>query len=154
MFLLLFIVWIILNGRLTLETALIGITVVSLIYFFLFKFMNVTPKSDLCAFKISFLLLEYFLVLCGEIIKANLAMLPLSLGKTDAASPIIVSFETDLSTQFARVLLADSITLTPGTITVKLEGSRYTVHCLTEELSRGLSESVFVRLLKKMEAAL
>ena len=60
-------------------------------------------------------------------------------------------FKTDLHSTFARVLLANSITLTPGTITVALTGNEYTVHCLDKELAEGISSSVFVKLLEKIE---
>ena len=51
-----------------------------------------------------------------------------------------------------EVILANSITLTPGTITVSLEDNRFCVHCLDRELAEGMENSVFVELLKKMEA--
>ena len=47
--------------------------------------------------------------------------------------------------------LANSITLTPGTITVSLEENRYVIHCLDKSFSEGLNESSFVRLLARME---
>ena len=65
--------------------------------------------------------------------------------------PAIVHFKTDLQTTFARVLLANSITLTPGTITVSLKDDEYTVHCLDKELAKGIDSSVFVELLRRIE---
>ena len=49
-------------------------------------------------------------------------------------------------------MLANSITLTPGTITVSVEGDKFLVHCLDKELAAGLEDSVFVELLEEMEA--
>ena len=60
-------------------------------------------------------------------------------------------FDTDFKTGLARVLLANSITLTPGTITVSVEDDRFCVHCLDKELAEGMETSVFVKLLKEME---
>ena len=65
--------------------------------------------------------------------------------------PAVVRFKADLQSNFARILLANSITLTPGTITVLLEGNEYVVHCLDKELAAELDRSVFVTLLKKLE---
>ena len=48
--------------------------------------------------------------------------------------------------------MANSITLTPGTITIALEGDELIVHALDEELVEGIDESIFVRMLRKMEA--
>ena len=49
------------------------------------------------------------------------------------------------------MLLANSITLTPGTITVSVEDDRFCVHCLDKELAEGMEDSVFVKLLEEME---
>ena len=65
--------------------------------------------------------------------------------------PVLVRVYTDLKTETARVILANSITLTPGTITVSLAGNELLVHCLDKSLSQGMEDSVFVQLLKKME---
>ena len=44
-----------------------------------------------------------------------------------------------LKTGFARFVLANSITLTPGTITIEItEDGIYSVHALTGELKEGL----------------
>ena len=50
-----------------------------------------------------------------------------------------------------RVMLANSITLTPGTITADLTEGRFWVHALTKEMAEGLEESYFVKLIAKME---
>ena len=51
----------------------------------------------------------------------------------------------------ARIALANSITLTPGTITVSLENNEFLVHALNRNMAEGLQESLFERLLKRME---
>ena len=65
--------------------------------------------------------------------------------------PVVVKFKTNLKTRPARILLANSITLTPGTITVSLSDDEYVVHCLDKSLAQGIDSSIFVELLEKME---
>ena len=65
--------------------------------------------------------------------------------------PIIVKFRTSLKSDFTRMLLANSITLTPGTITISLEGDEYTIHCLDTSLAEGLENSDFEKALKKLD---
>ena len=60
-------------------------------------------------------------------------------------------FRSQLKTNAARVALANSITLTPGTITVSLEGDELLVHALNREIAAGLEGSIFERLLARME---
>ena len=90
-------------------------------------------------------------VLVREIVKANYAVMKLILSSRYEIEPVIVKFKTDLKTTPARILLANSITLTPGTITVSLEGDEYVVHCLDKELAKGINSSIFVTLLSRLE---
>ena len=66
--------------------------------------------------------------------------------------PKLASFKTKLSTRGARVMLADSITLTPGTITVSLQDDTYLVHCLDESMEDGLYDSSFEKHLHEIES--
>ncbi len=65
--------------------------------------------------------------------------------------PAIVHFKVNLSSDLARVVLANSITLTPGTITISYTENNYVVHCLDRELAEGIDDSIFVKLLMRME---
>jgi multicomponent Na+:H+ antiporter subunit E len=65
--------------------------------------------------------------------------------------PVIVRFDSPLKKEFLQVVLADSITLTPGTITIRLNENGYEVHCLDESMAKGLNDSIFVKMLKKWE---
>ena len=85
-----------------------------------------------------------------EILKANLAVIRRVYGRK-APDPCLKTFAAPLDTAAARVALADSITLTPGTITAEQEGAVFTVHCLDRNMSEGLESSGFVRRLQAME---
>lgn len=152
MFILFFMIWVIFNGQLTAEIAVFGVVIAGIMYLFLCKFLNYHPKYDLFLLKKSPLLLRYMITLVLEIIKANFAVFRLIYTAEYELEPAVVHFHTDLHSTFARVLLANSITLTPGTITVSLRGNEYTVHCLDKELAKGIDSSVFVALLRKIEA--
>ena len=98
-----------------------------------------------------FQILHYVFVLIKEIIKANFAVIKMITSSRYEIEPAVVRFKTDLKTTPARILLANSITLTPGTITVMLENDEYEVHCLDKSLAEGMNSSVFVKLLEEME---
>lgn len=95
---------------------------------------------------------QYVVVLIIEILKANGQVFYFITTPRYQVEPQIVHFTSNLKTEFARVVLANSITLTPGTITVGLEGQEFYVHCLDKELAEGMENSIFVELLEKMEA--
>lgn len=148
-----FLLWVVFNGRLTLEIAVFGIVISVLIYWFICKFMDWSPKKDFYFIKISGLLLQYGFVLLIEIFKANLATIKMIFTEKFEREPVLVSFETSIRSKALRVLLANSITITPGTITVSLEGNRYLVHCLDKDFGKGIENSVFVKLLERMDKA-
>lgn len=152
MFLVFFALWIIFNGQLTAEIAAFGVIIAGVMYLFLCKFLNYSPRRDLFLLKKAPLLLRYIITLVVEIVKANQAVFRLIYTAEYELEPVVVHFRTDLRSTFARVLLANSITLTPGTITVSLRDNEYTIHCLDKELAEGIDSSVFVTLLRKMEA--
>lgn len=151
MFLLFFAVWVILNGKVTLEICLFGLGISAALFYFICRYMDYSIRSEMLLFRLIPLFFQYFWVLVQEIVKANVAVFKLIMSPELQPEPAIVYFDTDLKTGLAKVLLANSITLTPGTITVSVEDNRFCVHCLDKELAGGLEDSTFVELLKKIE---
>ena len=148
-----FILWIIFNGRLTQEVLISGVIISFMLNYFVKRFLRIDFKNS--SF-IKFLKLIpdaffYVLVLLIEIIKANFAIIKLVLAPEIEVEPCIKKFNTSLKTEAARVAFANSITLTPGTITVSLEGNELLVHALNSEFADGLEGSIFERLLARME---
>lgn len=150
MFLLLFALWLIFNGRITLEIVIIGAVICSAIYFFCCRFMGFSFKKDKKILKEIPYIVQYIGNLLFEVVKAAVLTSKL-IFKKEQPKPSLIKFKTDLKTNTARVLLANSITLTPGTITVDLVGNEYTIHCLDKSFGDGIDESSFVKLLRKME---
>ncbi len=154
MFLLLTFLWIVFNGRFTVEVLLFGLAISGAICFFLVRFFGYSFRKEFRAVRLIPDLLIYILILLVEIIKANFTVMKLILFKAKKIEPVVVHFHTDLKSRYAKVLLANSITLTPGTITSSMHDDEYYVHCLDKKLGNGIADSVFVRRLKKMEAKL
>ena len=151
MLLLFFCVWIIFNGTITAEIAVIGAVIVFLMFAFICRFMDYSLKQEILLYKKSICLLHYILILGKEIMKANMAVLRLITSNSEVVEPVMVRVHTDLKSNFCRVLLANSITLTPGTITVSMDRDEYVIHCLDKSLSEGMEDSVFVKMLEKLE---
>ena len=151
MLLLFFLVWVVFNGRLTLEIALFGVAVAGAVFAFVCKFMGYSLQKELRFYKKIPSFCQYLYYLVKEIIAANITVSRMILTRKEQMEPVIVHVRTDLKTETARMMLANSITLTPGTITVALTENDLLVHCLDKSLSKGMETSVFVRLLHKME---
>lgn len=151
MLLLFFCVWIIFNGTITAEIAVIGAVIVLFMFAFICRFMDYSLRKEILLYKRSICFLRYIFILVMEIIKANMAVIRLITSNSEVVEPVMVRVHTNLRSNFCRVLLANSITLTPGTITVSLDGDECVVHCLDKSLSEGMENSVFVQMLEKIE---
>ena len=92
-----------------------------------------------------------FLALSGFALMVKIAY-GRAYGGTVMKQPALVRFTTGLKTSFGRFMLANSITLTPGTITVKMDGDRLTVHCLKRSMLDTSPDSVFERWIRRLEA--
>ena len=151
-----FLLWLIFNGRITFEIIAAGAFISFMLDVFIRKVLrlNLTARNLFMAVKILPHIVVYVVVLLAEIIRSNLAITKLVLSPHIDVEPCLVKFRTGLKTDVARVALANSITLTPGTITVSLEGDNLLVHALNRDIADGLEGSMFERLLSRMEGAL
>jgi multicomponent Na+:H+ antiporter subunit E len=91
--------------------------------------------------------LQYIPWLTVEIIKANLHVFKLAMSRTgyEEVAPRIVTIKTYLKTDFAKFVFANSITLTPGTITMLIRGDVFHVHTMSQFLEDDLLEGAIER---------
>ena len=129
MFFLLFGFWVLLNGSWTLEIALIGLVVSAALYAFIVKFMGYSPKKEWAIVRRLPRIIGYFLYLVKEVFLSAWATIKLVWSPKLVVEPEITSFHTHVRTLPGKVVLANSITMTPGTITVDVaedeEGNNY-----------------------------
>ena len=152
MILLIWVFWVALNGRLTVEIAALGAGFALLMMLFCGAFCDWSWKKEARLYRALPLIIGYAFGLIWEIVKANLALCRVVYaGKTD---PVVRVIPTGLKTRLGRMALANSITLTPGTITLSCTGNELTVHCLRPEMAEGLDQTVFEKRLLKIEEAL
>lgn len=80
-------------------------------------------------------LLRYIAVLAWDIILANLAVARLIIGPTARLRPAFIRLPLELRNEFAIVVLANTISLTPGTVSSDLSPDRRTllIHALDVE---------------------
>jgi len=151
MFILYFALWVVLNGRWTTEIGVFGLVFAAAAYAFTWKYMGFGPKVDLALVRRMPSAVCYGVTLLSEIVKANLAVVRMILDGEREPKPQLVQFDVDLKKNRHLVALANSITLTPGTITVELHDNHFTVHALDASMVDGLDDGVFVQQLINME---
>lgn len=152
-FLLFFAVWMLLNGRIAWDTILSGVLISAVLFVFACLFLRYSVKRDLELCRKAGKLLKLGGILLVEIVRSNLAVLPYIYSGRKKPRPIVARFTPRLTTDTGRVLLANCITMTPGTVTGSLKNGEYLVHCLDESMAEGLDSSVFVDAISEWEEA-
>lgn len=80
----------------------------------------------------------YLLWLAKEVVSSTAQVVRVVLDPRLPISPRIVRVRCSLPHPTAKLTLANSITMTPGTVTLDVEGDEFVVHALTEEAARGV----------------
>ena len=132
LFVTLFGFWILLNGSLAPDVFMVGVVVAFVIALMfrdglaVFSEFRATPRAFMTA-------VLYFFYFLKELVKSNLKLASLVLSPSLPLHPGIVKVRTKLKSRMGRMLLANSITLTPGTLTVELAGEWLYIHWVTVE---------------------
>lgn len=150
MMLLLFLFWMILNGKVTIELVLVGTAVSAVLAWPAHRILHIAPQAELRMLRRLPGVFFYLLYLTGQVVRSNLQVIWLIL-HPNGRRPKLVWFTPPVKGDLARLVLANSITLTPGTVTVSLGKNAICVYALRPELGIGLKESGFTRRLSRME---
>ena len=143
--------WLIFSMRVSTEVAAAGVIISAAVYWFACKHMRYSLSTDLDLLRNLPRGIWYALTLVWETAKANIAVLMIVFSPAIEVEPCIFYFRTNLKTNVARVVLGNSITLTPGSITVALNGDLLCVHCLNRKMIGKIKDSIFIRQLQKFE---
>ena len=73
-----------------------------------------------------------------QMVKSGFHIAYVILQPTSPIEPTIVKFRVDLPSSHAKMILGNSITLTPGTLTINIIGDEFTVHAITKASYKGI----------------
>ena len=152
MFVLLFLVWIILNGSWNVQVVLAGVLVSGLLSWASYRILQLPPLGGAVRIGRFPRVFFYILYLMWEVFLANLQVMERILFPSRRrGAPKLTWFSPGLERPGHQLLLANSITLTPGTITVSLNRGRLCVYALDQAFAQGLSQCGFVQKLRRWE---
>ncbi|MCK4258297.1 MAG: Na+/H+ antiporter subunit E [Halanaerobiales bacterium] len=147
----LYIFWILLSWNFDLQHLLLGLVISFLVTSFSENFLLTPDERPLFSITNFYYFLIFLFKLIWEMIKANLKVAYLVLHPKLPISPGMIEFRTRLETDLAKVIYANAITLTPGTLTVEIEDDLFTVHGLTSSDLESFKDHPFERILLKIE---
>ena len=94
-------------------------------------------------------LLGFWAWLLKEIVKSNLTVARIVLSPRLDISPRMVTLHPPTKGLQGQAILANSITLTPGTVTVDAHDGTFKVHCLTQQGAADLETGEMARRIHK-----
>lgn len=150
MFVVFFALWVVFNGKLNAEIAIFGVVLSAVVYLFSCKFLGYSLEQDKKLFKLLPAAVKYLWLLICEIVKSNMALIRVVYSRKIEVKPQLVTFSTPLKGTFKSVL-ADCITVTPGTISVLSEDDKLTVHALDKSFAEGIEDTDFQKQLLEMQ---
>jgi multicomponent Na+:H+ antiporter subunit E len=141
--------WLLLSGHY--EPLILGFGVLSSLLVTLLAWRM--DKEDRYVFPLIYTprLLGYWVWLILEILKSNVNVVRVILNPRLPISPIMVPFRACMDSDLARMIYANSITLTPGTITTGTEGDILRIHALTWHDVDGREEDEMGRRICRLE---
>lgn len=127
-----FLFWLAYTSSLIYEDILVGLVLSFLLSLFTYKsFSNLNSDKNLIVRIIN--TIKYIPLFIIEMIKANLDVAHRVINPKLPINPGIVKVKTNLKSDYAKLFLANSITLTPGTLTMDLIGDDLYIHWIDVE---------------------
>ena len=154
MILLLLLLWILLNGKVTAEVIATGAAVSAALTCFAYRMFHIPPREELRILRGLPGAVLFVLYLIGQVAIANLQVMRLLLSGPagrDRGRPRLVWFRSPCRSPGGKLALTSAITQTPGTVTVGVKGDMICVYALNGDFSQGLDQSGFTRRLCRLE---
>ncbi|THB78515.1 MAG: cation transporter [Desulfobulbaceae bacterium] len=141
--------WLINSGHYT--PLLLFFMIVSVLFVVtLCRRMDVVDKESQ-PLNLTFTIPGYWLWLIKEVVVANIAVARCVWQGNHSINPQVIKVTAHQKTDIGKVIYANSITLTPGTVSIDLQDNIISVHALTEESAADLLTGEMDRRVCKVE---
>ena len=143
--------WLLLSGHYTPLLLELGLISVSLVTYLTIR-MQLLEYDRPDVFMQTLRSIPYAFWLLKEIFKSNIDVIKRILHPNLPISPQLVDIKSSQFADLPRVVYANSITLTPGTISIDVQGEYIEVHALSESGIEGLASGDMDRRISEVEA--
>jgi multicomponent Na+:H+ antiporter subunit E len=128
---------------------MLGILSIALVLFIAHRMDVIDHESHIV--HLSFKIPGYFLWLIKEIVLSNIEVVKCIWLGNSSISPTLATIKTNQNTDLGKVIFANSITITPGTVTVDLVEDRLIVHALQRKTIEVLSDGEMDRRILELD---
>ena len=144
-----FVIWLLLSGHL--EPLLLGFGVFSCCLVLIMAHRMGAIDYEGYPIHLSGRILFYWLWLAWQIVKSNVTVARCILDPARPISPTMIRVKSTQRSDLGQVIFANSITLTPGTVSTYLEDDEIQVHALTREAAEDLLSGEMDRRVTDLE---
>lgn len=147
----LMLVWIAFTSSFSKQEIWVGIFVSGLISLLTIRFFTCCNLSIFNPLKIIYMM-WYLIVFVVALIQSNLDVARRVLSTPVKINPGIVKFKTKLKSDYSKMVLANSITLTPGTLTIDIIDDTFYIHWI--DVKTDNPEEVYTEIAENFEKIL
>jgi multicomponent Na+:H+ antiporter subunit E len=141
--------WVLNSGHNTALMLLLGIISIAIVLYIAHRMDVVDHEAQ--PVHLTHKLPAYYTWLIKEIVLANILVVKHIWLGNKTISPVITTIKSSQKTDIGKVIYANSITLTPGTVTLELEGDQLMVHALLRESIKDLESGEMDRRVTQLE---
>mgnify|MGYP001170381576 FL=1 len=145
----LFIFWLILSGHYT--PFLLGIGIISCVFIVILVIKMEILDDEALPIIFLFSAIKYWPWLFGQIIQSAFNVAKIIMNPNLPITPTMIKIKPLQETDIGVVTFANSITLTPGTISVEIDNDNILVHAITRDNAFDLEQGVMNEKCKRFE---
>ena len=148
--LIMFAFWIFLSGKFSFILLLSGV-ISSLLVSYMSNDLLIGNGDMKLGFIRTIRFIRFLPWLLWQIVLANIDLALRTLHPKMPINPMLINFKNNLKTDLGMVILANSITLTPGTVTIDVNENEFLVHVISEKAAQSLISGEMQARVKKIE---
>lgn len=142
--------WLLLSGHYTPLFFFLGGVSTAVSVWFALR-MEIADQEGVPVVHVGPRLVTYIPWLIWEVFRSNVAVAAIVLSPAMRINPIVTHFRAKQRTVLGRVIMANSVTMTPGTITVAVTGDVLHIHALYRSAVDGIEEGPMNRRVAALE---
>tara|TARA_B100000131_G_C17965111_1_gene552032 strand:- start:430 stop:912 length:483 start_codon:yes stop_codon:yes gene_type:complete len=148
--LIMFAFWIFLSGKFSLILLLSGL-ISSLLVSYMSNDLLIGNSDIRLGFIRTIKFIRFLPWLLWQVVLANIDLALRTLHPKMPINPILINIKNDLKSDLGMVILANSITLTPGTVTIDVNKNEFLVHVISEKAAQSLISGEMQMRVKEIE---
>lgn len=145
-----FIFWMLLSGEFSLVLILSGVISSLLVSYLSHDLLIGNEDIKLSVLRV-YRFARYLPWLMWQIVLSNFDLAYRTLHPKMPIDPGIITFKNEFKTEMGMVTLANSITLTPGTVTIEVNKNEFIIHAIAKEPAESLMAGEMLQRVKKIE---